>query len=144
MIETEYRAWSIVRKKMCEVIVWHFESDPAPIYLHIDNSPTNDNFWSNTLESKVMQRTGMVIKKKYNIYQGDIVKISNWQETWKHGEPDFNWRIFQVIKNGHVWAFENKAIYSPMTAYDRHTLEEYNIQIIGNIYENPELLVNIK
>jgi uncharacterized phage protein (TIGR01671 family) len=87
-----------------------------------------------------MQYTGLKDKNGKEIYEGDVVRIANYNENWKHGEPEFDWRVVEVIHNKYVYALENSVIYSPFSSYSGNTLEEYDIEVMGNIYENPELL----
>ena len=66
--------------------------------------------------------------------------MKNLKIGWKYGEPEINWRIFEIEWNRYTWAFNNLAIYKPLSDYCLETGEKYDIEIIGNIYENPELL----
>ena len=74
------------------------------------------------------------------LHVGDIVRINNFNETFKHGEPLTDYRVFEVIKNGYTFALSNAVIYTPFSHYNKDTLEEYNIEVIGNINENKDLL----
>lgn len=98
---------------------------------------SEDAVWSNLV---VMQFTGMQDKYKRDIYEGDIVRIHNYEEKWKHREPDIDWRVFGVVHNQYVYAFENSVIYTPFSRYDGSNLQDHDIEILGNIYQNPELI----
>lgn len=95
-----------------------------------------------TSNHPVMQYTGLKDKNDVEIYEGDVVRIHNLTENWKRGEPDFDWRVFKIIYNRFVWAFENPVMYMPMSTYKDRGGEfyDYDIEVIGNIYENPELI----
>jgi uncharacterized phage protein (TIGR01671 family) len=89
-----------------------------------------------------LQYTGLKDKNGVEIFEGDVIRVANIKEEWKYGEPDFDWRIFEVQYNRYTWAINNKAIYRPLSDYDNNDGTPYDIEIIGNIYENPELLAD--
>ena len=71
---------------------------------------------------KVMQYTGLKDKNGKEIYEGDIVR---------HATDE---GVYKVI-------FEDGGFYvKNLFEYDFQTINEYPLEIIGNIYENPELL----
>jgi hypothetical protein len=127
--EIKFRAWDTRQKTMLR-----------------DVSTGTVRVWSGGVEAlaedcKFMQYTGLKDKNGKEIYEGDIVKIHNYTNKFKRGVPDFDWRVFEVEWNQTNYAFNNAVIYCPFSRYNRETLEDYDIEIIGNIYENPELLI---
>ena len=92
-------------------------------------------------EITVQQYTGLKDKKKREIYEGDILKISNdgkfvpdlIDETWKEGE-EFVVKIVRS-KMGEYYGKNTKTSWYSLLDYE-------NWEIIGNIFENPELLKN--
>lgn len=73
-------------------------------------------------EFKLMQFTGLKDKNGKEIYEGDIVR---------HATDE---GIYKVI-------FEDGGFYvKNLFEYDFQTINEYPLEVIGNIYENPELL----
>ncbi len=87
-----------------------------------------------------MQFTGLLDKNGKEIYEGDIVKIKeDWEEYgWKAGQIGF--MIYENYYIGISLPSQNK----PGTRYN--VLADINggkdVEIIGNIYENPDLLTH--
>ncbi len=77
----------------------------------------------------LMQFVGLKDKNGKEIYEGDIVKWNSWKEGTNLNRPLNN---SEVVFSEGAWRTKgnqnwNLAIYS-------------NVEVIGNIYENPELL----
>lgn len=78
---------------------------------------------------ELMQYTGLKDKKGKDIYEGDIVK---WN-PWRSGNEDA-WHNGQIMWHEQgKWCIKENYINTPIGVYHR-------IEVIGNIYENPELL----
>lgn len=95
--------------------------------------------WVHCDNGIICQFTGLHDKNKEEIYEGDIVKIT--ENTLKHKiiqmKPiiaEITWSeeylTYILITTSVKDAFESLADY----------LDEYDIEVIGNIYENKELL----
>lgn len=78
-------------------------------------------------EESVGQYTGLKDKNKREIYEGDIVQFTDNYNT------DIPPRI-GVVK------FNNASFYITDGAYSCYRWIDINVEIIGNIYENPELI----
>jgi uncharacterized phage protein (TIGR01671 family) len=90
----------------------------------------------------LMQFTGLKDKNGKEIYEGDILKLSNGDTV--------NW----LVKFGDYADDEGYSTGSHLGYYGErikphynftittHTLNELDGEVIGNIYENPELLEN--
>ena len=93
-----------------------------------------DNEWIVNNDLHLMQSTGLLDKNGKEIFEGDVIAI----EVDDTGTP-INARVFQNSKIGvlmfHVFE-DNEDV--PMV----ELLEDISVafEIIGNIYENPELL----
>ena len=119
MREIKFRAWIENRKLMCDVFSIRFSREGQyQIYM-------KDNTGFNWLTGAIpLQFTGLKDKNDKEIYEGDIVqhieKDKGWYTTQKHKEID-------IIKMEH---------------YNKYTQlwSMYEYEVIGNIYENPELL----
>ena len=86
----------------------------------------------------IMQFTGLYDKNGKEIYEGDIVELTN---TYKGMNTK---SIVEIDFIDFTFAGKWKDKYSP-SGYMYNSLGSYNfpivtIEVIGNIYENPELL----
>lgn len=75
-------------------------------------------------EWKVMQYTGLKDKHGKEIYEGDIMAI----KTTYHSYP------ISVIFSEGAFSFKEDGSYGTLAEWNEHS------EIIGNIWENPELL----
>ncbi|EOW0150806.1 YopX family protein [Listeria innocua] len=129
MIEIEFRAWDKEVKEM--------DYNPSVIEIW-QNKPINEQFRLESEEKLIwMQYTGLKDKNGKKIFEGDIVAFS---------EDDFhvfNSQVEYFLEDGYP-AFDIKV---PSTYYfDSNVFSEvsmsglYEIEVIGNIHENPEIL----
>ena len=121
MRKIKFRAWNIITKTMIDL------KKITPLALNIDTDglfiPFSDGL-------PLMQFTGLSDKSGTEIYEGDIVRFSDYwfgdnkikksieKIEWDSKEACYTWELTQTgYKDGPEWC-----------------------EVIGNIYENPELL----
>ena len=106
-------------------------------------SPINDQGTTGgneVLPETVGQYTGLTDRNGKKIFEGDIVSgtvySSEWIGVivWIDEIASFGARYFHRID---PTAWQNSSI---LTAVSRHRQDEFAAQVIGNIYDNPELM----
>ncbi len=123
MREIKFRAWDKEIKKMCQISNIDFAERQARA-IRIYESGLGAS-WENFDVLELMQYTGLKDENGVEIYEGDVVKITDCKYGNKfRGEISF--------KNGSYVVESNIATH--------YRFIDYHIEVIGNIYENPELL----
>ena len=140
MMELKFRAWHKPNKIMLDVIAINFSL--MQITADIENRkiyPELDHWWKETdipfSEIVLMQSTGLKDKSGKEIYEGDIVR-------WKDLESFDDFPIDEVLKVEYSdefmkWITCNKNDLQD-DLYD--FTDNRDLEVIGNIYENPELV----
>lgn len=127
MEEYKFRAWNKNTKKMYKIGqitlekgTWNYEPDNRE-YIGM-SVPYQPSFI-------LMQYTGLKDKNGKEIYEGDIVE-------WAGYKMEVFWGEDIGIGYGSCWrpCGDNKGYHESMTGF----IDEY--EVIGNIYDNPELL----
>lgn len=136
----KFRAWSISRKEMLwvENLYWFYGTQiyngevSVVTCCKIDGTEIQRDIFGG--DSILMQFTGRKDKNGEEIYEGDVVRA-----TMRGGNPHFITKI-GVIEFGDYL----KTLVVHLEDEDIDDSEPvgrfYEIEVIGNIYENPELL----
>ena len=126
MREIKFRAWSKLLNKMLS----HEDLNKTLKDLtKIENIA--GIFLPLNSDVEVMQYTGLKDSNGNEIYEGDIVKIEDY-----FGEDIIGRVIYDEATAGYVFHKGNERNYFQMTL----DLEDYVHYVIGNIYENKDLL----
>ena len=96
----------------------------------------------------LMQYTGLKDKNGKEIYEGDIIRTYNYNDKWDDGAIGdvnfeeagfrFNWKIL-LAKSGEKDSKTPVSTICSSKAYESEK-RETGVEVIGNIYENPELM----
>jgi hypothetical protein len=127
MREIKFRAWLKEERKMVNVETLFIGINR----LCFGNSKTEDLFFRDFEEVELMQYTGLKDKNSKEIYEGDIVLIKlDETSTWYKTVVGFKKGAFiadLIDKEDYVYIFH-------------HGFTGDDFEIIGNVYENKNLL----
>lgn len=132
--EIKFRAWDIETETM-EVVSWIFFYQEADEFWGVACVEYLDGdvggrvvWWENGhKQSILMQYTWLKDNNGKEIYEGDF---------YRYMIEKTNWRKKEVIERFPYMNIENASRYWEV----RKKIKDKKIEIIGNIYENPELL----
>lgn len=120
MREIKFRAWDIQTESMRDVLVIDWVNELIDLSGGIIERRPH--------EVKIMQYTGLKDKDGAEIYEGEIIEFVPLETSSNNRVVKFEKGVFkaELIRSG-----------SSITLSNFH---ESEIKVIGNIYENPELL----
>jgi hypothetical protein len=125
-MKPRYRAWMKSLKWMCDVTNISFDSK----FVDICQQGDTERYTEMSVEFDeitLMQSTGLFDRNGKEIFEGDIVKMSKDV----YSEPTY----YEVVRHrGGAYRLESKQHGCEL--WLRHT----DCEVVGNIYENPELL----
>ena len=125
MREIKFRVWDSAGKQMCPVIVADFQDIKAKVFCRLPKSGVQGLF-----SADLMQYTGVKDKNGIEIYEGDIIRGHTGR-----------YQVDCVVR----WSMGNCGFIAEPTIMERTYLclnpgSTKSYEVIGNIYENPELV----
>ena len=132
MREIKFRAWDRLRNRMSE----SFNLDCLHYGYFIDKEGTLEASTFYLCDCEIVQYTGLKSKNGKEIYEGDIIRY-----TFHIGPREWPGIVHEV-----EWSDSNLTGFHPFIDYDVDAdgneccVIPDSIEVIGNIYENPELL----
>ncbi len=124
-----FRAWVFHKKEFGEVLSIHYEGAPHA-RVELSNGQIMQMFFESSYpDCELTQHTGLWDEDGANIYEGDIVAIT--PEGFDTKNTVVMWDDGKFVLD----SFDEMIDLQEML-YNRHILGK----VIGNIYENPELI----
>ena len=135
MGKLKFRAFRKSDSIMFDNLIGFTIHDNGFISLYLKDSVTGkelEEYYTRADEFVIMQSTGLNDKNGKEIYEGDIVKVNTFKGV-KKGTV--------IFKNACFWALVKEFNTVSNVLFPLHDNEKYTkFQVIGNMYENSELL----
>ena len=137
MRQIKFRAWSKNLKEMCKVHSMDIFKIPKHIELVVNPSGEEDGDLSTSSfdDVIVMQFTGIKDKNEKEIFEGDILKIHDLKGVTNDFIAQICWSEKELS-----WAFKERLHWQRPTESMWAWILDKELEVIGNIYENPQLL----
>lgn len=130
MREIKFRAWDKSRNVMLDRIADEFVFNDLGLKYIFDGAQKRFDFEN----FELMQSTGLKDKNSKEIYEGDLLRYTDkklWQGSW---EVVWSSRSWDIIPHPDTGGYDSDTIGDLLDS------ELGIFRVIGNIYENPELL----
>lgn len=127
MRDIKFRIWDTENKEMLKVQELDFE--PTFYDGRIAIRPDQYNDYFDTEDMILMQYTGLHDKNGKEIYEGDILRFNEVDTAIVEWNEKYAYFMVRPIQDCY---FDSDVL--------GHAIEYNNVEIIGNIYENEDLL----
>ncbi len=134
--EIKFRVWNPIKKKMCDDILYDRKYMRGDMGITSINYAINEEIRSG---NAIMQYTGLEDFNGKEIYESDI--LFSEQFSGKN-MVIVEFSIKEIVKYGHGESYFY--LWSGFTVSAYRNKKPSDLKVIGNIYENPELLENEK
>ena len=134
-MKPRYRAWDKEENRWINIASLVFDEEGELWYLSPVMDDFNPVYYENELGKtwEIMQSTGLKDKNDVEIFEGDVIGSQNKDRS--------NWYVSHHRIVWHDTGFVGKQICSrSFIGLEHWTRGENGYVVIGNIYENPELL----
>ena len=134
-MKPRYRAWDKEENRWINIASLVFDEEGELWYLSPVMDDFNPVYYENELGKtwEIMQSTGLKDKNDVEIFEGDVIGSQNKDRS--------NWYVSHHRIVWHDTGFFGKQICSrSFIGLEHWTRGENGYVVIGNIYENPELL----
>ncbi|MFO1565712.1 YopX family protein [Lactiplantibacillus plantarum] len=132
----KFRAWNGYRKMMADYVsaLQNGDTQGTPSSVNVIVNGKNETWDIKNDHVKLLQFTGLKDVNGNDIYEGDIVQPVSSHMNLKRGKP------FKVKKGNYVYGkWIAKDISNKKFGVDGCYFSD-EMQLIGNVHENPELL----
>lgn len=133
----KFRAWNKMTKTMKEVSQLNFSEEQIGNYPNDSSKCSVHLCWQPSMI--IMQCTGLKDNNGKLIFEGDILKVTGSRDASGYGVVEYLQAGCQFFINGYL---DYPSPYHPRRKGEFYQpLQEWLCtEVIGNIYENPELL----
>lgn len=137
MREIKFRAWDTERREMAKVIAWEEDGE-------ITLQDSKGGIWKTVAHyiAVVMQYTGLTDKNGTEIFEGDVVAANDYTVTMLNHwgkETEEKISLYEIrFFEGRYMLFDKS---NWVAVLNHHVMSKADqLTVVGNIYENPELL----
>lgn len=139
MTDPRFRLWAKEDQKLLHVSSIHFNSKGIQYVDVVGHVTKQDRTYASKTnriyrDYELMQYTGLKDKNGVEIYEGDIVEI---QQPTSYERGDISFREGAFAFTSREYPNGERAI---VFLHSVHYQNNWKVEVIGNIYENPELV----